>query len=80
MYLDAKERKAELMEQNKIQDGMMFKMNDDTRIYRELEPETRYNHLKLKPFGCYLLVKALNAVNLATQRISHPYLERNTKG
>ena len=32
MYLDAEERKAQLMEQNKIQDGMMFKMDDDPRI------------------------------------------------
>ncbi|MBR4623622.1 MAG: sugar transferase [Clostridia bacterium] len=32
MYLDAEERKAELMAQNKIQDGMMFKMDDDPRI------------------------------------------------
>lgn len=32
MYLDAEARKAELMKQNKIQDGMMFKMDDDPRI------------------------------------------------
>lgn len=32
MYLDAEKRKAELMSQNKIQDGMMFKMDDDPRI------------------------------------------------
>lgn len=32
MYLDAEERKKQLMEQNKIQDGMMFKMDDDPRI------------------------------------------------
>ena len=32
MYLDAEERKAALMEQNKIKDGMMFKMADDPRI------------------------------------------------
>ncbi len=32
MYLDAEERKAELMAQNRIQDGMMFKMDDDPRI------------------------------------------------
>ena len=32
MYLDAEERKAELMAQNKIRDGMMFKMDDDPRI------------------------------------------------
>lgn len=32
MYLDAEERKDALMEQNKISDGMMFKMDDDPRI------------------------------------------------
>ena len=32
MYLDAEERKAALMKQNKIEDGMMFKMDDDPRI------------------------------------------------
>ena len=31
MYLDAEERKAQLMEQNKMQ-GLMFKMDDDPRI------------------------------------------------
>ena len=32
MYQDADQRKAELMAQNKIGDGMMFKMDDDPRI------------------------------------------------
>ena len=32
MYMDAEERKAELMARNKIKDGMMFKMEDDPRI------------------------------------------------
>ena len=32
MYMDAEERKAELMARNKIADGMMFKMDDDPRI------------------------------------------------
>ena len=32
MYMDAEERKAALMSQNKIGDGMMFKMDDDPRI------------------------------------------------
>lgn len=32
MYQDADQRKAELMSQNKIGDGMMFKMDDDPRI------------------------------------------------
>ncbi len=32
MYMDAEKRKQELMEQNKIKDGMMFKMDFDPRI------------------------------------------------
>jgi exopolysaccharide biosynthesis polyprenyl glycosylphosphotransferase len=32
MYLDAEERKKELMEQNRVKDGMMFKMDHDPRI------------------------------------------------
>lgn len=32
MYMDAEKRKAELMEQNKVKDGMMFKMDFDPRI------------------------------------------------
>lgn len=32
MYMDAEERKKELMAQNKVQDGMMFKMENDPRI------------------------------------------------
>ena len=34
MYMDAEERKKELMEQNKVKDGMMFKMDDDPRIIK----------------------------------------------
>ena len=32
MYLDAEERKAELMKQNRVQDGLMFKMEADPRV------------------------------------------------
>ena len=32
MYMDAEERKKELMAQNKVSDGMMFKMDFDPRI------------------------------------------------
>jgi lipopolysaccharide/colanic/teichoic acid biosynthesis glycosyltransferase len=32
MYMDAEERKAALMDQNKIEGGLMFKMDDDPRI------------------------------------------------
>ena len=32
MYLDAEERKKDLLEQNRIKDGMMFKLDHDPRI------------------------------------------------
>lgn len=32
--MDAEERKKELIEQNKVKDGMMFKMDDDPRIIK----------------------------------------------
>lgn len=32
MYIDAEERKKELMEQNRVKDGMMFKLDFDPRI------------------------------------------------
>ena len=32
MYMDAEERKKELMEKNRIKDGMMFKLDFDERI------------------------------------------------
>ena len=34
MYMDAEKRKAELMAQNEVSDGMMFKMKDDPRIIK----------------------------------------------
>ena len=34
MYMDAEERKAELMKQNKMSDGKMFKMDNDPRIIK----------------------------------------------
>ena len=36
MYMDAEERKKELMEKNNIKDGLMFKMDDDPRIIKEI--------------------------------------------
>lgn len=35
MYMDAEERKKELMKQNNIKDGMMFKMDDDHESSKE---------------------------------------------
>lgn len=32
MYMDAEERKAELMKQNRVSDGMMFKLDFDPRV------------------------------------------------
>lgn len=34
MYMDAEERKKELMTKNQVEDGMMFKMKDDPRIIK----------------------------------------------
>ena len=34
MYMDAEERKKELMAQNDVKDGMMFKMDNDPRIIK----------------------------------------------
>lgn len=34
MYMDAEERKKELMEKNNIKDGLMFKMDDDPANYQ----------------------------------------------
>jgi len=34
MYMDAEERKKELMSENQVEDGMMFKMKDDPRIIK----------------------------------------------
>ncbi len=34
MYLDAEERKKELLSQNQVRDGMMFKIEDDPRIIK----------------------------------------------
>ena len=34
MYMDAEERKKELMEKNNTKDGLMFKMDDDPRIIK----------------------------------------------
>ena len=32
MYMDAEERKTELMKENRVSDGMMFKMDFDPRV------------------------------------------------
>lgn len=42
MYMDAEQRKAELLEQNRVKDGMMFKLEFDPRIIgcRKLEDGT----------------------------------------
>lgn len=46
MYLDAEKRKKELMDKNKVQDGLMFKMDDDPRIIGS-EKKNKYG----KPIG-----------------------------
>ena len=45
MYMDAEERKKELMTQNKISDGLMFKMDFDPRIIgNKILPDGRKKH------------------------------------
>lgn len=51
MYMDAEKRKAELMAKNKVQDGMMFKMDDDTRI---IGSEKKGNDGKPKGIGNFI--------------------------
>lgn len=42
MYMDAEERKAELLKQNRIKDGMMFKMEFDPRVIgNKITPDGR---------------------------------------
>ena len=57
MYMDAEERKAELMAQNKIQDGMMFKMDDDPRI---IGSEKKDKNGKPKGIGNFLRLTSLD--------------------
>lgn len=43
MYLDAEERKKELMEKNRVKDGMMFKVEFDTRVIgNKILPDGRH--------------------------------------
>lgn len=51
MYMDAEERKAELMKQNEVEDGMMFKMEDDPRI---IGSEKKDKHGKPKGIGNFI--------------------------
>ena len=57
MYLDAEERKAALMEQNKIESGLMFKMDDDPRI---IGSERKDKNGKPKGIGNFLRTKSLD--------------------
>ncbi len=45
MYMDAEKRKAELMEKNKVQSDLMFKMDDDPRIIGS-EKKDKFGHPK----------------------------------
>ena len=57
MYMDAEERKATLMEQNKIESGLMFKMDDDPRI---IGSEKKGKDGKPKGIGNYLRSRSLD--------------------
>ena len=51
MYPDAEERKQELMEENRIKDGMMFKLDWDPRI---IGSKQLPNHKNKKGIGNYI--------------------------
>lgn len=51
MYMDAEKRKQELMEKNKIDSGMMFKMDDDPRI---IGSEKKDKHGRPKGIGNFI--------------------------
>ncbi|WP_082325660.1 sugar transferase [Ruminococcus flavefaciens] len=51
MYMDAEKRKQELMEKNKIENGMMFKMDDDPRI---IGSEKKDRHGRPKGIGNFI--------------------------
>ena len=57
MYMDAEERKAALMEQNRIKGGLMFKMDDDPRI---IGSEKKDKNGKSKGIGNFLRSKSLD--------------------
>jgi len=57
MYMDAEERKAALMEQNKIDGGLMFKMDDDPRI---IGSEKKDKNGKPRGIGNFLRSKSLD--------------------
>ena len=57
MYMDAEERKAALMEQNKIESGLMFKIDDDPRI---IGSEKKDKNGKPKGIGNFLRTKSLD--------------------
>lgn len=57
MYIDAEERKAALQEQNKIEGGLMFKMDDDPRI---IGSEKKDKNGRPKGIGNFLRSKSLD--------------------
>ena len=57
MYMDAEERKKELMSQNRMKDGMMFKVDFDTRVIgNKILPSGK----KKKGIGNFLRVTSLD--------------------
>ena len=59
MYMDAEERKAELMKQNRVSDGMMFKLDFDPRVIgNEILPDGT----KKTGIGNFIRVTSLDEV------------------
>ena len=73
MYLDAEERKAQLMEQNKMQ-GLMFKMDDDPRIIgsekkdKNGKPKGIGNFIRNTSIELYAII-GLNQASLVFARV-----------
>ena len=57
MYMDAEERKAALMDKNKIEGGLMFKMDDDPRIIGSEKKDKNGNPIGI---GNFLRSKSLD--------------------
>ena len=75
MYMDAEERKAALMEQNKIEGGLMFKMDDDPRIIgsekkdKNGKPKGIGNFIRNTSIELYAII-GLNQANPVFARVS----------
>ena len=71
MYMDAEERKKELMKQNNVKDGMMFKMDDDPRIIKGVGHFIRKTSLDEFPQFWNILKGDMSIVGPRPERVEH---------